>query len=69
YYKKEGQLRSDIEISDNQSFDYYILLNRRSALSIKERSLITGPVETYLSTHVSGVPLVAVFEFKKPGTQ
>lgn len=66
YYKKEGQLRSDIEISDNQSFDYYILLNRRSALSIKERSLITGPFDTYLALRLAGVPLVAIFEFKKP---
>jgi hypothetical protein len=66
YYQKEGRLRKDIKIADAQPFNYYILLNRRSVLGAREALLINGRAEPYLSVSIAGVPLVSVFEFKKP---
>jgi dolichyl-phosphate-mannose-protein mannosyltransferase len=66
YYQKEGRLRQDIKITDARPFNYYILLNRRSILSPREQLLVNGPVRPYLSVSIAGVPLVSVFEFKKP---
>jgi Dolichyl-phosphate-mannose-protein mannosyltransferase len=66
YYQKEERLRSDVKVKDSGQFDYYVLLNRRSALSPRERSLVNGTYETFLSVTIAGVPLVSVFEFKKP---
>ena len=65
YYQKEGLVRRDIKISDGREFDFYLLLNRRSALSPRERNLMEARVQPYISTSVDGVPLVSVFEFKK----
>jgi hypothetical protein len=66
YYQKEGRLRNDVKIADSGPFDYYVLLNRRSVLSPREQPLINGPYQTFLSVTIAGVPLVSVFEFKKP---
>jgi hypothetical protein len=68
YYQKEGQLRQDITISDGHQFDFYFLLNRRGALSPRERNLMDARVQPYLSISVDGVPLVALFDFRKPET-
>jgi hypothetical protein len=62
YYQREGRLRADITISDAESADYYILLNRRSALGSRERLLMNGRTPIYLAEQIAGVPLVAVFE-------
>jgi hypothetical protein len=62
YYQTEGRLRADITISNAESSDYYILLNRRSALGPRERLLMNGSTPIYLSEQLAGVPLVAVFE-------
>jgi hypothetical protein len=67
YYQNEGRLRRDIRIASKQPFDYYILLNRRSVLSPRERQLTHAAVTPYLSVTVAGVPLVYVWDFKKPG--
>jgi hypothetical protein len=67
YYQNEGRLRGDIRISSKQPFDYYILLNRRSVHSPRERQLTQAAVTPYLSVTVAGVPLVYVWDFKKPG--
>ena len=64
YYQKEGRLRSDINIVDSRPFDYYVLLNRRSALSPRERMLVNGHYETFLAVTIARVPLVSVFQFK-----
>jgi hypothetical protein len=66
YYQKEGRLRSDIKISDGESFDYYILLNRRSVLGPRDRLLMSGSAPIYFSEQLAGVPLVGVFELNKP---
>jgi dolichyl-phosphate-mannose-protein mannosyltransferase len=68
YYQKEGQLRRDIKISDGRQFDFYLLLNRRGALSPRERNLMEARVQPYLSIGVDGVPLVALFDFRNPRT-
>jgi hypothetical protein len=68
YYQKEGRLRNEVKIADTGQFDYYVLLNRRSALSPRERSLVNGPYQTFLSVTLAQVPLVSVFEFKKPSS-
>jgi hypothetical protein len=66
YYQAEGRLRSDIKITDTGYFNYYVLLNRRSVLHPRERFLMNGTGPPYLSQGVAGVPLVSVFEVKKP---
>ncbi|HZA54793.1 MAG TPA: glycosyltransferase family 39 protein [Candidatus Udaeobacter sp.] len=66
YYQKEGRLRKDIKIADGQPFHYYILLNRRSVLGTQQALLMNEGAGPYLSVSIAGVPLVAVFEFKKP---
>ena len=63
-YQKENRLRSDIKITDAPVFDYYVLLNRRTALGPRERRLMDAPVKPFLSVDLAGVPLVSVFEFK-----
>jgi hypothetical protein len=67
YYQKEGRLRTDIKIVNSRPFDYYVLLNRRSALSPREQMLVNGRFETFLGVTIAHVPLVSVFEFKNPG--
>jgi hypothetical protein len=67
YYQSEGRLRRDIQISNKHPFDYYILLNRRSVLSPRERQLTGAAATPYISVTVAGVPLVYVWDFKKPG--
>jgi hypothetical protein len=64
HYQREGWLRADIAISNDESPDYYILLNRRSVLSPRERSLMNGRTPFYFVEQLAGVPLVAVFELK-----
>ena len=66
YYQKEGHLRADITISDAEASDYYIILNRRSALGPRERLLMNGSTPSYLAEQLAGVPLVAVFELNTP---
>jgi hypothetical protein len=69
YYQKEGRLRSDIRLTTAQPFDYYLLLNRRSALSLRENRLINSSAQPYASVNLAGVPLVRVFEFANRNTQ
>ena len=66
FYQKEGRLRPDLEITNSQSFDYYVLLNRRTALGPRERRLINSPTKPFLAIDLASVPLVSVFEFKTP---
>jgi 4-amino-4-deoxy-L-arabinose transferase-like glycosyltransferase len=61
YYQQEGRLRGDIVITANESFDYYLLLNRRSVLSPPERALLRS-AEPAMTIDIAGVPLVAVFK-------
>src|SRR5439155_9497392 len=63
-YQKEGRLRPDIKLTDGQSFNYYVILHRRSALGPRERILINAPLKPFLAIDLAGVPLVSVFEFK-----
>jgi dolichyl-phosphate-mannose-protein mannosyltransferase len=60
YYQNEHRLRPDIQITDKQSVDYYILLSRRSVWSKKEWRLSTtnSPIA---AVRLGGVPLVSVY--------
>jgi hypothetical protein len=62
HYQREGRLRADITISNAESSDYYILLNRRSVLGPRERLLMNGRTPFFLVEQLAGVPLVAVFD-------
>jgi hypothetical protein len=63
-YQKEGRLRPDIKLTDGQSFNYYVVLHRRSVLGPRERRLISSPTKPFLAIDLAGVSLVSVFEFK-----
>jgi hypothetical protein len=66
FYQREQRLREDIRITDGQTFQFYILLNRRTALGPREKRLIDSAVVPFLSNDLASVPLVSVFEFNKP---
>jgi hypothetical protein len=65
YYQKEGLLRQDITTTTGKGFDFLVLLNRRSALSTRERYLIDSTAKPYISITIAGIPLVSAFELKK----
>jgi len=67
-YQKEGRLRPDIKFTDDQNFNYYVLLNRRTVLGPRDRRLIAAPIKPFLSIELAGVPLVTVFEFNTSTT-
>lgn len=60
YYQSEGLLRKDLHIVENGLFEYYALLNRRSALRSKETALFNSK-EPLFWTGIGRVPLVGVF--------
>jgi Dolichyl-phosphate-mannose-protein mannosyltransferase len=64
FYQKEGRLRPDIKLTSGESFDYYVILNRRTALGPRERRLINGPTKPFLAVDLADVPLILVFDFK-----
>jgi hypothetical protein len=65
FYQKEGRLRRDLRFSGSGPFDFYIVLNRRSALSPQERELMGSAARPAESVRVAGVPLVALFDIRK----
>lgn len=64
FYQKAGKLRSDIQVTNSQSPDFYVLLNRRSALGSRERGLLDAPIKPFLNVELAGVPLVSVLALK-----
>ena len=65
FYQKEGRLRRDLRFSASGPFDFYLVLNRRSALSPQERELMGSAARPAESVSVAGVPLVALFDIRK----
>ena len=65
YYQKETRLRPDIQITDNQSVDYYILLTRRSVWSKKEWNLFNKN-SALAAVRLGTVPLVSVYRLRAP---
>src|SRR5215469_15218660 len=65
FYQREMRLREDVRVTEGQSFNFYILLNRRTALGPREQRLIDSSVVPFLSVDLAAVPLVSVFEFNK----
>ena len=62
FYQKESRLRPDITITDGQSFDYYVILNRRTAIGPRAQDLINSPIKPSLVIGLANVPLVLVFD-------
>jgi len=66
FYQQEGRLRKDIKITAERPFDFYVLVNRRSVLGPRERNLMNARVIPFASVSVADVPLVVVYDFRKP---
>jgi len=66
FYQKRGVLRSDIQFSAGERFDFYLLLNRRSALSARDHRLLRSAAPLVDSVTIATVPLVALFNFGDP---
>jgi hypothetical protein len=65
YYQKESRLRPDIQITDKQNVDYYILLTRRSVWSRKEWNLFNKN-SALAAVRLGTVPLVSVYRLRAP---
>lgn len=61
YYQKENRLRKDIRITENDDYNFYILLNRQSAFTKKNRKLLDRTANLYGTVSLYGVPLVLVY--------
>jgi hypothetical protein len=65
YYQKENRLRPDLKIAgNNDRFDYYILMTRRSVWSRKELMLFRTH-SPLAAIRVGDVPLVSVYKIGK----
>ena len=69
FYQKEGRLRPDIKLTEDQNSSYYLILNRRSVMGRRERMLMEASIKPFLNVEVAGVPLVSVFERKPPANR
>ena len=65
FYQNQGMLRRDIRFSSSGFFDFYLVLNRRSALSPQDRQLTRSSARLVDSVTLAGVPLVALFDLRK----
>jgi len=61
YYQKENRLRPDIQITDKQNADYYILLTRRSVWSKMEWQLFNNNAPL-AAVRLGDVPLVSIYK-------
>jgi hypothetical protein len=63
YYQKEGRLRPDIQITAKDEFDYAVVLNRRSVVSVLPRDQVKFMKQKPLaSVALAGVPLVMLYK-------
>jgi len=62
YYQKESRLRPDIQITDGEAFDYYILLNRRSIFTQKEDAFLASQPRIHDASRLDSVPLILIFK-------
>jgi len=65
YYQKEGMLRRDLRFSSTGPFDFYLVLNRRSALSPRDRQLMRSARRPVEAISIAGVPLVALYDISE----
>jgi len=65
FYQNQGILRRDIRFSSSDTFDFYLVLNRRSALSPQDHQLTRSAARLVDSVTLAGVPLVALFDLRK----
>ena len=64
FYQREGKLRHDIRFGASEPFDFYLVFNRRSALSPRDRRFMHGRAHPMKSVSLAGVPLVALFDVR-----
>ena len=62
YYQKEGLLRRDIQITEKEKFDYAVVLNRRSIVSVLSRRVAFLKEKPYASVSLAGIPLVMLYK-------
>lgn len=62
YYQDETRLRPDIRITDNEDFDYYILLNRRSTFSERDWAFLATKPYLYDALRLDGAPLIVILQ-------
>jgi hypothetical protein len=65
YYQKETRLRPDIQFTDKENADYYVLLTRRSVWSKKEWNLFNKN-SALAAVRLGTVPLVLVYRLRAP---
>jgi hypothetical protein len=63
YYQKESRLRPDLQFTDKESSDYYVLLTRRSVWSKKEWFLFNNN-SPIAAVWLGDVPLVSVYRLR-----
>ena len=62
YYQKEGRLRKDIRITENDDFTYYMLVNRQSMITRQKRNFLDRMKNPHGTVSLYGVPLVIIYE-------
>jgi len=62
HYQKEDRLRKDIRITENDDYNFYILLNRQSFFTKKNWNLLDRTENLYGTVSLYGVPLVLVYK-------
>lgn len=62
YYQNGHLLRADLRITEGDDYDYYILLNRKSAFSEKDFALLASKPRLYDALRLDGVPLVLILK-------
>lgn len=63
YYQKENRLRPDLQFTDKESADYYVLLTRRSVWSKKDWLLFNNN-SPIAAVRLGDVPLVSVYRLR-----
>lgn len=62
YYQQENRLRPDIQITEEDDFDYYILLNRKSTFSERDLAFVATKPYLHDALRLDGVPLVLILK-------
>jgi hypothetical protein len=62
YYQRENRLRQDLRITRENSFNYYVLLNRRSVFIENDQAFETVHPSLYDALRLDGVPLILIYK-------
>jgi hypothetical protein len=64
YYQQENRLRLDIQITEEDDFDYYILLNRKSTFSERDLAFVATKPYLHDALRLDGVPLISIYKVR-----